>query len=65
MIILLLYVFGTMVKQKVWKFNEHQGKQFHFFAKMITLDDLCLGKNDRKITFEWYGIYSRKIILLI
>ena len=48
-------------KQKVWKSNEHQGKQFHFIAKMITLDDLCLGENDRKITFEWYGIYSGKI----
>ena len=48
-------------KQKVWKSTEHQGKQFKFVAKMITLFDLCLGEKDRKITFEWYGIYSGKI----
>jgi hypothetical protein len=47
--------------QKVWKSKEHQGKQFHFQAQMITLQDLCLGEKDRKITIEFYGVYSGKI----
>ena len=44
-------------KEKVWKSVETPGKQIIFTAQMITLQDLCLGSYNRKITIEYYGIY--------
>ena len=43
--------------QKVWKSIETAGKQSTFTAQMITMQDLCLGNMQRKITIEYYGIY--------
>ena len=44
-------------KEKVWKSKETPGKEIIFTADMITLQDLCLGSYNRKITIEYYGIY--------
>ena len=44
-------------KEKVWKSAETPGKEIIFTAQMITLQDLCLGSYNRKITIEYYGIY--------
>jgi len=44
-------------KEKVWKSKETPGKEILFTAQMITLQDLCLGSYNRKITIEYYGIY--------
>ena len=44
-------------KEKVWKSKEIPGKEIIFTADMITLQDLCLGSYNRKITIEYYGIY--------
>ena len=44
-------------KEKVWKSVETPGKEIIFTAQMITLQDLCLGSYNRKITIEYYGIY--------
>jgi len=44
-------------KEKVWKSAETPGKEIIFSAQMITLQDLCLGSYNRKITIEYYGIY--------
>ena len=44
-------------KEKVWKSVETPGKEIIFTAQMITLQDLCLGSYNRKITIEFYGIY--------
>ena len=44
--------------QKVWKSVETPGKDFLFTAQMITMQDLCLGQDNRKITIEYYGIYD-------
>lgn len=44
-------------KEKVWKSVETAGKEIIFTAQMITLQDLCLGSYNRKITIEYYGIY--------
>ena len=46
---------------KVWKSAELTGKKFDFTASMVTLQDLCLGDPEQKITFEFYGIYSGKV----
>ncbi len=43
--------------QKVWKSIETPGTETTFTAQMITMQDLCLGNENRKITIEYYGIY--------
>ena len=43
--------------QKVWKSKETPGTETTFTAQMITMQDLCLGNQDKKITIEFYGIY--------
>ena len=43
--------------QKVWKSAEKPGTETLFTAEMITMQDLCLGQDNRKITIEYYGIY--------
>ena len=44
--------------QKVWKSAEIPGIETTFTAQRITMQDLCLGNDNRKITIEFYGIYS-------
>lgn len=43
--------------QQVWKSVEIPGTESTFTAQMITMQDLCLGNVNRKITIEFYGIY--------
>ena len=43
--------------QKVWKSVEIPGTETTFTAQMITMQDLCLGNNNRKITIEFFGVY--------
>ena len=43
--------------QQVWKSAEIPGKESVFTAQRITMQDLCLGNENRKITIEFYGIY--------
>ena len=43
--------------QQVWKSAEIPGTESTFTAQMITMQDLCLGNDNRKITIEFYGIY--------
>ena len=43
--------------QKVWKSAEIPGTETTFTAQMITMQDLCLGYNNRKITIEFFGVY--------
>ena len=43
--------------QKVWKSVEIPGTETTFTAQMITMQDLCLGNDNRKITIEFFGVY--------
>ena len=43
--------------QRVWKSAELSGKEIKFTAEMITMYDLCMGNDKKKITIEYYGIY--------